>query len=469
MKKRILTFIVFFALLTSIVFAQNAIVLGKQTQEAVISPLGEAKFTVKVTNSQNVDDIFVLELSDVAWSLRAADTPDVTTGIMLDPGESKTSLLYMKPSENAAEGTHYLELRVKSTNTGKYTSELFVVKVDPKVVDYSIKIPVDVLETSIDPARTNSVKVLIKNPYPVYLQNISVSASSKFLNKNVVVEISPKSEKIIDFSLNIDSSTPKQEDIMGVSVKQLGKEIGSAKETLSIKEYKLPYKQDLSAEKGFLSTIYRYTFTNTEKAQKTQDIMVEKISTFGLLTTNPVAEAAVFDNKDYFLWKAVALKPDETHNVVIVKDYRQFAVGILVIILIIILYYAFRSPIIVAKRGYGLHKKDTGNNEIKVVLHIKNRSRRFIEKVRVLERLPIIHRVEPDFGPETPEPKFRRSHDGIMLDWDISLAPKEERVFTYKIKSTLPIVGEYTLRPCVVQYGHKAKRTSSAPYRLVID
>jgi hypothetical protein len=133
------------------------------------------------------------------------------------------------------------------------------------------------------------------------------------------------------------------------------------------------------------------------------------------------------------------------------------------------LYYAFRSPIIVKKKAYAIHKKDTGNNEIKVLIHIRNRTGRTLEKVRVLERLPLIHKVEPDFGPGTPEPKFRRGHDGIVLDWDIVLAPHEERLFTYKIKSALPLVGEHTLRPCVIQYGHKGNRTSSDSYRVILE
>jgi hypothetical protein len=135
-----------------------------------------------------------------------------------------------------------------------------------------------------------------------------------------------------------------------------------------------------------------------------------------------------------------------------------------------VLYYQLRSPIIVKKKAYALHKKDTGNNEIKIVLYLKNRTNKTLEKVRVLDRLPIIHRVEPDFGAGTPEPKFRRSGaEGIILDWDIVLAPQEERIFTYRIKSALPIVGEFTLKPCVVQYGHGGKRTNSPPFRLLID
>ncbi|MEK6886882.1 MAG: hypothetical protein AABW88_03545 [Nanoarchaeota archaeon] len=470
MKKRLFAFAIIVLLLPFVSAEVTRIILQKQTAETTISPLGEAKFEIEVENANGVADSFYLELSDVAWSLRTLNTPDATTGIFLEPNEKVKSTVYVKPGDNVLEGTHYVELRVRSVETGKYSSELFIIKVDPKVIDYSVKVLAEILEpTSIDPARTNSVRVLIKNPYPVHLINITVSANSKFLNKDVVVDIPPKSDKIIEFGLNIDSTTPKQEDLAVIVITQNGREMAHIEKILSIKEYRLPYKQEVSSERVFLGTLHKYVFTNTEGAQKTQDIMVQKLSTAAFLITNPLAGAEVFDGKNYFIWKAVTLNPNESYSVIIKEDYKQYVLTVLIIVLVLILYFGFRSPIIIKKKAYAIHKKDTGNNEIKVVLYVKNRSWRTLEKVRVLDRLPGIHRVEEDFGPGTPEPKYRKSHDEMILDWDIILSPKEERIFTYKIKSALSLVGEFTLKPCVVQYGHKGKRTSSAPYRLIID
>ncbi|HIH39792.1 TPA: hypothetical protein HA219_03665 [Candidatus Woesearchaeota archaeon] len=470
MKKRLFTFTVILLLLPFVSAEVTKIVLQKQTAEATISPLGEAKFAIEVTNGNSFSDIFYLELSDISWSLRTLNTPDATTGIFLEPNEKAKSTIYVKPTEGVVEGTHYVELRIRSSETGEYTSELFIVRVDSRVIDYSVKVPVEILEpTSIDPARTNSVKVLIKNPYPVHMINVSVSANSKFLNKDIIVDIPPKSDKVIEFSLNLDSTTPKQEDLVTVLVTQNGREMAFIEKILSIKEYRLPYKQDISVEKVFLGKVHKYTFTNTENSQKTQDVMIQKMLTPAFLITNPSAGTEVFDDKIYFIWKSVTLNPNESYSVTIKEDYRQYVIAVLAIILVLILYFGFRSPIIIKKKAYAIHRKDTGNNEMKVVLYVKNRSFRTLEKVRVLDRLPGIHRVEEDFGPGTPEPKYRKSHEEIILDWDIILSPKEERIFTYKVKSALPLVGEFTLKPCVVQYGHKGKRTSSAPYRLIID
>ncbi|MBN2421117.1 hypothetical protein JXB27_02445 [Candidatus Woesearchaeota archaeon] len=468
MKNKISTTLIF-VLLLPIVFAQAA-TIEKISSSAVVSPLGEAKFEMKITNPNSFADTFMLELSDVLWSIRTENMPDFTTGVSLNSKESKTITVYLKPNSKLSSGTYYLELRAKSLETRAYQSEVFMVKIDPKVVDYKITIPVEILEPlSIDPAKTNSVKLRIKNPYPVYLEGITVSASSKFLNKDAVVDVEPESEKIIDFSLNIDESTPKQEDDVTITVTQLNREIASAKETIYIKEYRQPYRVDDKVTSKFLQTVHEITFTNTEGAEKTRDASFEKPRTRALILTSPLAKTEMFNNQAYLVWQDVTLKADETYKVVVKEDYRPLAGAAAIIIIIIAAYYFMRSPIIVKKKAYAVHKKDTGNNEIKVLVYIKNRTGDTIEKVRVLERLPIIHKVEPDFGAGTPEPKFRRGHEGIVLDWDIVLAPHEERIFTYKIKSALPIVGEHTLRPTVVQYGHANKRTSSEPYRIILE
>ncbi len=474
MKKSVgkVTIFLIFLLCVPLAYSQvTRIVVGKLQSEATISPLGEASFGITVTNNRPQDDVFVLELSDVAWSLRTKDAPDYTTGIALGGYETRNTSIFIKPSHDIAAGTYFVELRIRSADTGKYANEVFAIKIDPKVVDYSVTIQAEILEpTSIDPQKTNSVKVLVKNPHPVYLTSISVEASSKFLNKKTVVDIPPKSEKVLDFSLNIDASTPKQEDVLNVVVKQGDKEIATAQKTLYIKEFRLPYEVKTETTKKFLHTIYIITFTNTEGAQKTQDASIPNLKTYAILVTKPQAKTDVFDNKEYLVWTGVSLNPNETYQVKIVEDYRQLTGFAIAILLLIILYYQLRSPIIVKKKAYAIHKKDTGNNEIKVMLYIHNRSNKTIEKVRVLDRLPMIHKVEEDFGAGTPEPKYRRhGTEGVILDWDIVLAPKEERIFSYKIKSALPIVGEFTLKPCIVQYGTKNRRTSTGPYRLMID
>ncbi len=463
MKKRYILTIIFALLFIPLSFAQDAPLM-------TISPLGEAKFSFDVVNTGDEPDTFVLEPSDVAWTMRTDFTPDFTTGIDLNARANKSTTIYLKPNEKLTKGIYYVEIRIRSRATHEYTSKFFTVKIDPEYVDYKITIPVEISDsTSIDPSKVNSVKLTVKNPYPVYLRNISVTATSKFLNKEAIIDVLPKSEKIVDFSLKIDESTPKQEDALKISVMQGTREIANASETLYIREFKQPYEVKDSLDNKFLQKVHSITFVNTESSEKTRDASFPAPSTKAMIRTSPYAERQEFDGVQYLVWKDMTLKSGESETVVMVEDYRPLAALILVIVLVIAGYYLFRSPIIVRKKAYGIHKKDTGNNEIKVLVYLKNRTGRTIEKVRVLERLPIIHKVEPDFGPGTPEPKFRRGYDSIVLDWDIVLAPHEERIFSYKIKSALPIIGEHTLRPTVVQYGNKSKRISSLPYTVSLS
>ncbi|HME86834.1 MAG TPA: hypothetical protein VKE88_00275 [Candidatus Nanoarchaeia archaeon] len=472
MKKRIIGLTTLLLLLIPLSFAATShVMVQKLSSQTIISPLGEAAFNILVTNDRAEQDLFFIEVPDVVWSVRTTYAPEYTTGMVMSAYETKNTTLYLKPNKNIAPGTYFVELRVKSQTTKEFDSQIFIVKVDPKFVDYTAVIGTEIIgSTSIDPQKSNSLKIAFKNDEPVYLENVTIETKSRFLNKVSVFDLPPYSEKVVDFTLNIDASTPKQEDTVIITASHANKKVATLETTLFIKEFRLPYKTDIQTTKRFLHTIHNIIFTNTENAQKTQDAAIPAPDSRAYIITSPSAVTEDFDDVSYLVWKGVSLSPDETYTVTVIEDYRPVLGGIIVLLIFIVAYYTFRSPIIIQKKGYGVHKKDTGNNEIKIVIHVKNRSGRFIEQVRVLDRLPVIHKVEPDFGAGTPEPKFRRHGNAeIMLDWDIALAPKEERIFTYKMKSALPIVGEYVLRPVVVQYGKRNRRVTSEAYKLFID
>ena len=94
-----------------------------------------------------------------------------------------------------------------------------------------------------------------------------------------------------------------------------------------------------------------------------------------------------------------------------------------------------------------------------------------IKDVRIMDRLPKLSGISEDFGAETPEPKIRK-HDtqGFVLDWEnIFLESGEERIFSYRIESKLPIVGKVELKPVVAVYGPDKKRTNSNSFNLYVD
>jgi len=471
MQKRLLTALLVL-LLIPLAFSQS-IVTSEEAEitKAEISPLGEAEFDITIINTNGEDDVFILTPSDVFWSLRTEYLPDYTTGVELSAFEAYNTKIYVKPTGEIEEGIYYFELLIRSENTGTKSSQIFTIKVDPRIIDYTVTLPTKVIgTTAIDPRKTGSIKVLIENPYPVYITGAEIEATSKFLNKKTSLEIPPKSEKVIEFSLNVDKSTPKQTDDLEIVITQGENELSRTTTTIYIKEFKLPYKVEVTTAKKFLRTINTIKFTNTENTEKSQDAIFLRPKTISYISTDPESTISEFDNDKYLVWTGLALNPGEEFTVNVTEDYRQLSAFLLAILLIIVGYFIFRSPIVVTKKAIPVHKGNVGNNEIKVMLHVRNRSNKMFSRVRVLERLPRIHKIEEDFGPGTPEPKYRRHPaEGVVLDWDISLDPKEERIFVYRIKSALPIIGEFELKPCIVQFGDNNRRTSSNITKLRID
>ena len=162
MKKRLISILLFLFIVSS---AYAQIGIQKSDSVAKISPLGEAEFDIEIINPSPKPDTFKLQLSDVLWNLRADPLPHSTTGVDINGFDSEMTKVFLKPKKGVKEGIHYVELLIKSTERNTTYSELFVVQVDPSVVDYDVNVPGEILEpTSIDPRKTNSVKVLIKSP-----------------------------------------------------------------------------------------------------------------------------------------------------------------------------------------------------------------------------------------------------------------------------------------------------------------
>lgn len=100
---------------------------------------------------------------------------------------------------------------------------------------------------------------------------------------------------------------------------------------------------------------------------------------------------------------------------------------------------------------------------------MKNRSGRNLKNIKVMDRLPRLSGIDEEFGAQTPEPKIvRHAREGFILDWNISLEPGDERIFSYTIKSKLPIVGTLELKPLVAELSN-GKRAASNSFSIYAE
>jgi hypothetical protein len=131
---------------------------------------------------------------------------------------------------------------------------------------------------------------------------------------------------------------------------------------------------------------------------------------------------------------------------------------LVILIVAIISYYFFRSPIIIQKSAFKLSEGEAngeGINDLKIRLYVKNRSNKVIEQVKLVDRIPSTIEVEKDFhlGTIRPDKLLKNPPKPTKAVWNIpALEPFEERIITYRIRSKLSIVGGVTLPSAYVKF-----------------
>ena len=119
------------------------------------------------------------------------------------------------------------------------------------------------------------------------------------------------------------------------------------------------------------------------------------------------------------------------------------------IIVAIVLYFVFRSPLVVRKSVANVAMSEGGISQIKVVVRVKNRASKPIADIEVMDNVPHIADVqrELEIGSIQPHAILKHPKKGLMIRWNVeNLEAGEERVLSYKMKSRLSILGEFNLQ-----------------------
>src|SRR3990167_1276784 len=85
-------------------------------------------------------------------------------------------------------------------------------------------------------------------------------------------------------------------------------------------------------------------------------------------------------------------------------------------------------------------------SEVKVVLHLQNRSGKQLSDVTVSDSVPDIIEVSNEFGLGTLKPERMTKHD-------------KRGIITYRVKAKLSIIGQVTLTAYVAKYHAKSRES----------
>lgn len=419
-------------------------------------------------------------LSD-EWSFNSQ--PGYLSGIEVAANSRKDVRFFIYPNI-VTPGQHALKLQISSEQTKtavvlwpviNLRSELLEQRLDKPNIDGVIKVSNN---DQVDPRDVASLLVSLKNKNLLFLRELTLRVESEqglvaILQKGI--ELAPLEQKEFIFPIDLDPHTLPLEDRLTVSWEVYNQSFGPFAHSYTIVGYQAPLERREQTASGFLKTESIVELRNVGTLETTEELTLPATTANrAFTTTEPDATFIQEDGAASYLFR-VTLQPGETLRISVKTSYRMSVFIILVIIAGTILYYLYRSPIVISKRESLMKLSEGGLSELKIILYVKNRGRSHVEHLEVADIIPHIAEIGEQITVGTIKPSSitKSRKQGTIVRWDISpLERFEERIITYNIKSKLSILGGLMLpsaRASFIDAQGKKHTARSAPLRLSIS
>ena len=463
--KKIIIFLTIF-LLSGLFVRAEGFDVRYHSIDNIITWNQQANFSITIDNNNDFSDSYRLYYPDILWDFAAV--PRENNPLLVSANTSRTMIVSLRPLYVEQLGQYVVPLNVKSTQTG----ELKTIKVTVEVrsaedlVSYylpNVKVYVD-MPISIDPTKDLTIKLKIKNRNLLNISNLRVYMKSKIIEEEAGITLGPlhseTEEKTVIFTPRIEPATPPMTDDLFINLFKGERDIGNIERRYSIIEYsEIVLDESKSADKkGFLSSKKDYVYYNRGNVEKKDVIKIETNFWRSLFTSaKPKAHGLKENGKRYIAWD-VSLKPYEEYRVRLSLNYQPFFYLVIIAIACVIIYYVFRSPLVLKKTVTGIGTKDGGISHLKVVLSIKNRGKNIIEDISVIDRVPDIADVlqKEEVGAVMPSKVLHHDRKGTIIRWDLGeLDAFEEKILNYRVRSRLSVLGEFGLPAAAARFKTK--------------
>ena len=421
--------------------------------ESVITATQRAHYTITVHNNLTTDEEVRLKTLDYPfWDI--ATQPIITPITLKLPGGGKNSIeIFVKPLQQNEIGAYNVNLQVKNERLDKgKTVPLRVTIISPEPGKYQdTVIATLIIEPQLNPSKEIPIKVRLDNQNILDYENLRVTVEGNLFEHEVEVPLGKKEKKTISFTKKIDPHTPPQSDTVVLKVYYEDRVLDTQVQRIQINKFQKlkPYDTTESTVLKQVRTI-RYKNEGNVRYEGTVKIptsLVERL----FLSASPRG-TFISDEEGRFLTLDVALDPGEELSWRITNNYLAL-VAILAFLGIGLLFYlGYRSKIDMKKMATQIEFREGGVSEMKVMINVHNRGKVAVKEIEVLDRIPNIASLQGDIAIGTLRPVKIKKHDkkGTILKWIIDeLGPGDERVITYKIKSHLPIIGEFKLAQAI--------------------
>ena len=456
-------------ILTTAAFAVDFSVSTETVKNSIFSD-EVAEFIFTITNTRQSSQRLTVFSNDPSWSVYVEGSQ-----IILGAGETKTVTVLLDPSSTLDSDRNYgVPITVRSVLTSQLQSFTIPVTIrGDQTRTYSPSIFVDVTigpENEIDPTESFDVTVRLINRNRLNIETLQLRLVSPLFEDTIEVALPPEERITKILTYQISPQTRPQTTNLEVFLRADERNLGSVQ--------LIPFEV-VASQRGFSRTVitdsnrflkseYKANITNVGNVASTEVLSFQSSRWQRLFTQSNLPLQYSVEDGNYVATYSVSLPPGERLQIEIIRNYRPFTITLASIILLVLIalvsYYTFRSPVVVKKRIETLSKStsDDSTSRLKIILDVKNRTSKLLEQVKVIERVPNITEVDKEFSVGTLKPtKVIANHSkGTLVRWDFStLEPFEERIITYTITSKLSILGEIDLPATLVKFETQGGQT----------
>jgi len=309
------------------------------------------------------------------------------------------------------------------------------------------------------PGKVSQYQLVLKNNANRDLNNLKIQLESIPYTGEFDIElIGANSKYIADLNIKTKSSSKEGDHDITIKVFERGQLRGSKTNKITLTSNP-DIEEQRQINKNFLSTNIKIIKNNIGNEQITKKVKYP-ITKFQRIFTSTTPEAIILNENEnkYYFW-SFTLEPDQEYIIEINTDYKVlFVIALLIIFVIGLLSYFKTKNINITKKVFRIKSDKEGISDLKILLHIKNRTMQDIHHIKILDFIPSSAKLSEDFGTLNPG-KTEKNDQGIRLTWDIlTLEPGEERIISYKIHSKIHISGKMTLPQAIVKYRKKNKK-----------
>lgn len=368
-------------------------------------------------------------------------------------GEQSAEIVLWSNSYNLARGTKLLDL--------VYVPENDIIETR-------------LLPSFVDPRREqNLIQVNVKNNYNVNFKDLKVELQNEELkiNEKQSINLGPFQEKSLTFKINLDESVQSGKKELTINFYNRNDYLfAKQKKDLDI-GYSSDVKEDISVNSGWFINEIKITKKN-EGNSKIKDYYSTDLNFVKKFFTNtyPIPVKTERVGSKYTLTWETEIEPGKEYDILIVTGYRGFLITVLLCTIIYLLGYFFLGrEILITKKVLTIHAGKEGVAGVKILLIVKNKSKRTITNLKVLDKIPNLAVPIDDFGTLRPI-RVKNSITGRTLIWEVNeLQSGEEVVISYALHANMDLFGKTMLPSATAKYVNKiGRRVAASSNKLML-